>query len=93
MKKVVITIVSLSIIILGCGGAKVTRFEETRITSIAWAGDTLVAFSKNTIRGFIAGGVKRNPKRSIELWLATVDPERGTVDTSYQIREIPEQLG
>jgi len=88
-----VAMVAVAILVFSCGEAKVTRYTEVDINSIAWAGDTLIAFVKNIERGFMAGGMKRNPQRSIELWLAEVDPNRGRVDTSYQIRQIPEELG
>jgi len=77
----------------GCGGPKVSHYEESRITSMAWAGDTLIAYSKITERGFLAEGIKRNPKISINLWIAEVNPGLGKIDTTYMLKEIPSPLG
>jgi len=60
---------------------------------MAWAGDTLVAYSKITERGFIADGIRRNPKVNVNLWIAEVDPAHGKVDTTYRLREISAPLG
>ncbi len=88
----IIALVSI-ILIFGCGGTKITEYEESRITTMAWAGDTLVAYSKIKETGFIADGIKRNPQFSVELWIAEVDPERGLIDTTYRLREIPAPNG
>ncbi|MCK5833825.1 hypothetical protein KAH81_09190 [bacterium] len=95
MKKTILIIFCLASLIgiYACGGGKVTEYEESRITSFAWAGDTLISYCKNVEKGFIAGGIKRNPRQSVELWLAKIDPERGIVDTSYRVRQIPTDIG
>ncbi len=80
-------------IFLGCGGPRVTHYEEARISSLAWAGDTLIAYSRNVERGFMARGAKHNAQQSVELWLARINPQRGKIDSAYQLRPILEQLG
>lgn len=95
MKPLVIMAVAVALVslIIGCGGPKVSHYEESRITSMAWAGDTLIAYSKITERGFLAEGIKRNPKISINLWIAEVNPALGKLDTTYMLKEIPAPLG
>ena len=88
-----ISIIFITALFFGCGGQRVTNYEEARITSVAWAGDTLVAYSKNIERGFVAGGIRRNPKQSVELWLAKVNPQSGRIDTTYRIRQVPADMG
>jgi hypothetical protein len=81
VKKTVLffaTSIILTAFLAGCsGGPKVTKYTQEKITSIAWAGDTLIAYSKSIERGFIANGIKRNPMK-------------GTLDTTYQEMEIPD---
>lgn len=91
--RIVIFLTAMIALIAGCGGTKVTNYEESRITSMAWADDTLVAYSKIKEVGFIVDGIKRNPKQIVELWVAEVDPQRGKIDTTYRLREIPAPLG
>ncbi len=83
----------LTIHFAGCGGSKVTVYEEARISSVAWAGDTIVAYSRVIERGFISKGMKRNPKQSFELWVGGVDPERGTIISCHKVSNVPGLLG
>ncbi len=94
MKRALLTICILTIIFsFACGRSKVVHYEESRITSMAWAGDTLIAYSRIQETGFIAGGIRRNAKFSVELWIAKVDPVLGKLDTNYRLREISAPFG
>jgi len=78
---------------LACAGGRVTEYEEARIAACAWSGDTLVAYARNIERGFVAGGVKRNPRLSVELWLTAIDPTSGQIDSSFRVRQLPTEVG
>lgn len=82
----------LTIIFAGCGGGKVTDYEQARIISTAWNGDTLVAYSKKIERGFVVDGIRRNARLTVELWLAVVNPQNGEIDTTFGVREFPSDM-
>ncbi|GEM_PF-1923778 len=95
MKKVLLAACLIAAVLQGlaCVGGKVTEYEEARITAFAWSGDTLVAYVRDIERGFVAGGVKRNPKLSVELWLAAIDPTSGQIDSNFRVRQLPTAVG